>query len=73
MEHSPAFRKALFLTLYFAQGALLNYFLNYNSTYLHDTFGINEREIGLFGLVLMPGHLKHPSTLLRYHDPWLNV
>ncbi len=53
MEHSPAFRKALFLTLYFAQGALLNYFLNYNSTYLHDTFGINEREIGLFGLVLM--------------------
>lgn len=51
--HTRLFRRTLFLTIYFVQGALLNYFLNYNSTFLSDTYRIGEKRIGLLGLVLM--------------------
>jgi PAT family beta-lactamase induction signal transducer AmpG len=45
------FRLALFGSLYFAQGAMMSYFLTFNILYLGE-FGYGEADVGIFQAVL---------------------
>jgi PAT family beta-lactamase induction signal transducer AmpG len=48
---SRNFRLALFGSLYFAQGAMMSYFLTFNILYLGE-FGYSEADVGIFQAVL---------------------
>jgi PAT family beta-lactamase induction signal transducer AmpG len=48
---SRNFRLALFGSLYFAQGAMMSYFLTFNILYLGE-FGYGEADVGIFQAVL---------------------
>jgi PAT family beta-lactamase induction signal transducer AmpG len=52
MISSRNFRLALFGSLYFAQGAMMSYFLTFNILYLGE-FGYGEADIGIFQAVLV--------------------
>jgi len=51
MLPSRNFRLALFGSLYFAQGAMMSYFLTFNILYLGE-FGYGEADVGVFQAVL---------------------
>ncbi|MFZ5918720.1 MAG: MFS transporter [Chloroflexota bacterium] len=52
MTLSRYFRLALFGGLYFAQGAIMSYFLTFNILYLGE-FGYGEADIGIFQAILV--------------------
>jgi len=52
MTLSRYFRLALFSSLYFAQGAIMSYFLTFNILYLGE-FGYGEADIGIFQAILV--------------------
>jgi PAT family beta-lactamase induction signal transducer AmpG len=52
MTSSRRFRLALFGSLYFAQGAMMSYFLTFNILYLGE-FGYSEADVGVFQAVLV--------------------
>ena len=52
MVSSRRFRLALFGSLYFAQGAMMSYFLTFNILYLGE-FGYSEADVGAFQAVLV--------------------
>jgi MFS family permease len=51
MTANRSFRLALFSTLYFAQGAMMSYFLTFNILYLGE-FGYTEGDVGIFQAIL---------------------
>jgi len=51
MSTGRNFRLALFSSLYFAQGAMMSYFLTFNILYLGE-FGYGEADVGIFQAVL---------------------
>ncbi|MBN1177688.1 MAG: MFS transporter [Anaerolineae bacterium] len=51
MTTNRSYRLALFSTLYFAQGAMMSYFLTFNILYLGE-FGYTEGDVGIFQAVL---------------------
>jgi MFS transporter, PAT family, beta-lactamase induction signal transducer AmpG len=51
MSTGRNFRLALFGSLYFAQGAMMSYFLTFNILYLGE-FGYGEADVGIFQAVL---------------------
>jgi PAT family beta-lactamase induction signal transducer AmpG len=52
MTSNRSFRLALFGSLYFAQGAMMSYFLTFNILYLGE-FGYGEADVGIFQAVLV--------------------
>lgn len=52
MSLNRSFRLALFGSLYFAQGAIMSYFLTFNILYLGE-FGYGEADVGIFQAVLV--------------------
>lgn len=58
-QHSKAFYYALFSSLYFVQGVVWAYFINFNKIYLDEEHHLSLTQIGLFGsLVLIPWLIK---------------
>jgi PAT family beta-lactamase induction signal transducer AmpG len=58
-QHSKRYYYALFSSVYFVQGVVWAYFINFNKIYLEENFGLPLSRIGLFGgIVLIPWLLK---------------